>query len=295
MEGKDNLPIPWRSVCLCRQRHCCDFMQALSSASQFGTSWGAGMWQLCPGRAGDIGDCLVPFLWDVTMMGSLGWLFPVQHPLSQDSAEWSPSVMFTHPALKSLLTSLTTWKQDTGGFYLVWVLGTVEQVGKERANDSTSVPASLVSRLVLEQFLLPRTAPWMQIMNVNPASLFRGQTPQKKGISQGAGVVNRVCLLCALGWVLPPFFSFFFEAFSACEREQDSSWAHSSSWGEDFCPLFVVMQHCAAFSDEEEREGGRTGCQYDCDIWMIYLIPLLSNLTLTLSVNSEPCLRCSCW
>lgn len=180
----------------------------------------------------------------------------VQHPLSQDSAEWSPSVMFTHPALKSLLTSLTTWKQDTGGFYLVWVLGTVEQVGKERANDSTSVPASLVSRLVLEQFLLPTTAPWMQIMNVNPASLFQGQTPQKKGISQGAGVVNRVCLLCALGWVLPPFFSFFFEAFSACEREQDSSWAHSSSWGEDFCPLFVVMQHCAAFSDEEEAGGG---------------------------------------
>lgn len=143
----------------------------------------------------------------------------VQHPLSQDSAEWSPSVMFTHPALKSLLTSLTTWKQDTGGFYLVWVLGTVEQVGKERANDSTSVPASLVSRLVLEQFLLPTTAPWMQIMNVNPASLFQGQTPQKKGISQGAGVVNRVCLLCALGWVLPPFFSFFFWGiFSVWER-----------------------------------------------------------------------------
>lgn len=77
-----------------------------------------------------------------------------------------------------------------------------------------------------------------------------------------------------------------------CEGEQDSSWAPSSSRGEDFCPLFVVMQHCAAFSDEG---GGETGCQYDCDIWMIYLVPLLSNLTLTLPVNSEPCLRCSRW
>lgn len=38
-----------------------------------------------------------------------------------------------------------------------------------------------------------------------------------------------------------------------CVREQDSSWAHSSSRGEDFCPLFVVMQHCAAFSDEGRR------------------------------------------
>lgn len=113
-------------------------------------------------------------------MGSLGWLLPARHPLCQDAAEWSPGEMFTHPALKSLLTSLTTWQQDTGGFYLVQVLGTVEQVGKERANDSTSVPASLVLRLVLQQLLLPTTAPWMQIMNVNPASLFQGQTPKKK-------------------------------------------------------------------------------------------------------------------
>lgn len=65
-------------------------------------------------------------------------------------------------------------------------------------------------------------------------------------------MVNCVCLLCALGWVLPPFlWGIFSVCFSlpVCEGEQDSSWAHSSSRGEDFCPLFVVMQHCAAFSD----------------------------------------------
>lgn len=219
----------------------------------------------------------------------------VQHPLSQDSAEWSPSVMFTHPALKSLLTSLTTWKQDTGGFYLVWVLGTVEQVGKERANDSTSVPASLVSRLVLEQFLLPTTAPWMQIMNVNPASLFQGQTPQKKGVSQGAGVVNRVCLLCALGWVLPPFFPFFLRHFQRVRENRTPAGLTPPPEVRTFV-LYLLLCNIVLLSVMKRRgRGGRTGCQYDCDIWMIYLIPLLSNLTLTLSVNSEPCLRCSCW
>lgn len=55
--------------------------------------------------------------------------------------------MFTHPALKSLLTSLTTQKQDMGGLLFSQIfLGTVERVRKERANDSTSVPASLVSQ-----------------------------------------------------------------------------------------------------------------------------------------------------
>lgn len=58
--------------------------------------------------AGDTGACLVPFVWGVAVMASMGWLLPVQHPLCQDAAEWSPSVMFTLPALKSLLTSLTT-------------------------------------------------------------------------------------------------------------------------------------------------------------------------------------------
>lgn len=127
MEVQDNLPIPWRSICLCRQRHCCDFMQALSSASQFGTSWGG--W----GGEQGCGSCALEGMVTLgsvlcrlcgTVMGSLGWLLPVLHPLSRDAAEWSPRVMFTHPALKSLLTSLTTWKQHTGGFYLVrvWAL-----------------------------------------------------------------------------------------------------------------------------------------------------------------------------
>lgn len=139
------------------------------------------------------------------------------------------------------------------------------------------------------------TARWMQIMNVNPASLFRGQTPKKSdqsGCQHGKSCLFALCI--RLGSA-----SFFWGTFSVCfslavcVREQDSSWAHSSSRGEDFCPLFVVMQHRAAFSDEG-GEKKKMGCQYDCDIWMIYLVPLLSNLTLTLSVNSEPCLRCSC-
>lgn len=135
MEGKDNLPIPWRSVCLLRQRHCCDFMQALSTSSQFGEAevgcrdvaavpW-EGWWHWSLSCAICVGCG-----WD----GILGMAFPSPASSFPGAAEWSPSVMFTHPALKSLLTSLTAWKQDTGGFYLVKVLGTVGRVRKERAN-----------------------------------------------------------------------------------------------------------------------------------------------------------------
>lgn len=181
-----------------------------------------------------------------------------------------------------------------GGVYLVKVWAPLS--GSERREPMIpQVPQPLLFlRLVLEQFLLPMTARWMQIMNVNPASLFQGQTP-KKGLSQGASVVNRVCLLCALGWVLPPSFEPSFQRVlftpSVCERA-------GLQLGSLFLPRWGLLSSICCYATLcclQWWRGGKMGCQYDCDIWMIYLIPLLSNLTLTLSVNSEPCLRCSCW
>lgn len=94
--------------------------------------------------------CHLCRMWQPGWDGILGMAFPSPASSFPGAAEWSPSVMFTHPALKSLLTSLTTWKQDTGGFYLVKVLGTVERVRKERANTPQVSQPLLFVRLLAE-------------------------------------------------------------------------------------------------------------------------------------------------
>lgn len=81
---------------------------------------------------------------------------------------------------------------------------------KGESQHSTSVPASLVCQ----------AARWMQIMNVNPASLFPGQTPKKRnhsGCQCGKSCLFALCI--SLGSA-----SFFFEAFSACAFHSQCVW-----------------------------------------------------------------------
>lgn len=70
----------------------------------------------------------------------------------------------------------------------------------------------------------------MQIMNVNPASLFQGQTRGGEEVSQGDSVVNHVSLPCVLGWGFASFLSYHFSvcfsfSFRACIKEQAFQWS----------------------------------------------------------------------
>lgn len=156
---------------------------------------------------------------------------------------------------------------------------------KGESQHSTSVPASLVCQ----------AARWMQIMNVNPASLFPGQTPKKRnhsGCQCGKSCLFALCIsLGSASFFLRHFQRVLF-TLSVCER---AGLQLRSLLLPRWALLSSICCYATACCFQWWRGRKKTGCQYDCDIWMIYLVPLLSNLTLTLSVNSEPCLRCSCW
>lgn len=153
-----------------------------------------------------------------------------------------------------------------GGVYLVKVWAPLS--GSERREPMIpQVPQPLLFlRLVLEQFLLPMTARWMQIMNVNPASLFQGQTPKKR--TQSGCQCGKSCLFALrirLGSA-----SFFWAIVSACAFHSQCVWESRTPAGFTLPPevrtfvLYLLLCNIVLLA---VMKGGKNGLP----IWLWYL------------------------